>query len=182
MAGEDPYEAFTNFREPLQKALSCIKKEAHVWALNSNGYSPGQQHALVPNRGDPVKLSGARDISLTAFFAYRIENVEGEQGPWRAKTVAYFHALEDSRGQEIIAYHWHPAQGSPVNFPHLHIGRGIGADLGEIHKYHIPTGRIALEELVRLAINEFGVEAQRADWREVIDETQARFERGRTWP
>ena len=182
LAGETPYEAYDNFRHRLQKSLSCINKEAHLWALSTNGYSPGHDHALAPDRGEPVKLSGERDVSLTAFFAYRVESVEGENGTWKVTTTAYLHALEDSKQQEIIAYHWHPSQGSAFNFPHLHIGRGIGADLGEIHKNHIPTGRVALEELLRLAIGEFGVEARRADWREVIDENQAEFERGRSWP
>lgn len=182
LAGETPYEAYDNFRHPLQRALSCVNKEAHLWALSSNGYSPGQVHALAPDRGDPVKLLGERDISLTALFTYRVESVDGEHGPWRVTTTAYVHVLEDSSRQEIIAYHWHPKQGSAFNFPHLHIGRGIGVNLGEIHKYHIPTSRVALEEVLRLAIGEFGVEARRADWREVIDETQAEFERGRSWP
>lgn len=182
LAGKTPYEAYDNFRDSLQKAISCVNREAHLWALSSNGYSPGQDHAIAPNRGELVKLSGEQDISLTAFFAYRVESIDGEHGPWRVRTTAYLHALEDdSSHQEIIAYHWHPKQGSAFNFPHLHIERGIGADLGEIHKYHIPTGRVALEGILRLAINEFGVKERRADWREVIDETQAEFERGRSW-
>jgi hypothetical protein len=26
--------------------------------------------------------------------------------------------------------------------PHLHIGTGVGASLGSVHKYHFPTGRV----------------------------------------
>lgn len=53
--------------------------------------------------------------------------------------------------------------------------------MGKVHKYHIPTGRVSLEDVLRLAIAEFGVQGQRADWREVIGGTQAKFEQWRTW-
>lgn len=183
MAGDTPYEAFENFRRPLQRAFSCVDREAHVWALvGTNGYGPSQSHALAPNTGEPVMLSGERRIRLASLFAYRIEKAQGERDPWKARTTAYYHVLEDEDGREILAYHWHPSQGSTQSFfPHLHIGTGIGASLGEVHKYHIPTGRIAVEDVLRLAITEFGVESQRADWKEVLGEAQEAYEAWRTW-
>ena len=184
MAGQTPYEAFDNFRAPLQKALSTSNQEAHLWALGTNGYSPGQEHALVPNAGEVVALTTttSRRMGLSSLFTYRIERAQGERGPWKVRTTAYFHALEDERSQEIIAYHWHPRLGSNFNFPHLHIGVGIGAALGEVHKYHIPTGRVALEDVLRLAITEFDVMPQRADWEDVLNEGQAAYEAWRSWP
>lgn len=183
MAGQTPYEAFDNFRGPLQKALSTINQEAHLWALGTNGYSPGQEHALVPNAGEVVELTTttSRRMGLSYLFTYRVERAEGERGPWKVRTTAYFHALEDETSQEIIAYHWHPRLGSNFSFPHLHIGTGIGAALGEVHKYHIPTGRVALEDVLRLAITEFGVTPQRADWEDVLSEGRAAYEAWRSW-
>ena len=182
MGASTPYEAFENFRTPLQTALSCVHRKAHMWALmGSNGYSPGKEHALAPNRGEPVDLPGQRRIKLISLFTYRIELAGRESDLWKVRTSAYRHALEDQAGQEIIAYHWHPSQGSVYNFPHLHIGTGIGASLGDVHKFHIPTGRVALEDVLRLVIREFGVEAQRPDWEQVLWETQTDHEAGRTW-
>jgi hypothetical protein len=181
LAGESPYEAFDNFRSPLQRAISCVNREAHLWALGSNGYAPGQTHALTPDAGEPVDLAGEPRFRLAFLFTYRIEKAEGEHGPWKVTTKAYFHALETEDGQEIIAYHWHPEQGSAYNFPHLHIGAGVGASLGDIHKYHFPTGRIALEDVLRLAIKEFGVVPWRSDWEEVLEQTQSIYEARRTW-
>jgi hypothetical protein len=34
---------------------------------------------------------------------------------------------------------------------------------------HLPTGFITLADIVRLLIDEFGVEPLRADWRDVLD-------------
>lgn len=155
---------------------------AHLWALGSNGHAPGQTHAVVPNAGETVDLAGKRRLGLASQFYYRVEKAEGESGPWKVTTEAYQHALEDEDGREIIAYHWHPERGSAYNYPHLHIGTGIGASLGEIHKRHFPTGRVSLEDVLRLVIKEFGAEPARADWEEVLEETQATYEVRRTWP
>jgi hypothetical protein len=149
--------------------------------LGSNGYGPGQEHALVSDAGEPVRLSTDQDLSLTYLFRYRIVRAEGERGPWRVTTAAYYHALEDGASREIIAYHWHPGQGSAFDFPHLHMGVGIGASLGEVHKHHIPTERIAFEDVLRFAVRDLGARPARDDWEEILDETQAAFEVWRTW-
>lgn len=181
MAGDTPYEAFVKFRDPLQKAFSCVNKDAHLWALGTNGYEPGQEHALVPDGGEPVQLFGPRRLGLRSLFRYRIVEAEGERGPWKVSTTGYYHALEDEGEQEILTYHWHPGGESAIDFPHLHIERGIGASLGEIHKYHIPTGRIALEDVLRLAVLEFKAEPIRADWADILDTTQEAYEAWRSW-
>jgi hypothetical protein len=183
LAGATPYEAFDNFRRLLQRAFRCVSREAHVWCLlGTNGYDPGQRHALAPHRGQPVKvLAGEQRLALASLFVYRVEEAEGERGPWKVGTAAYYHSLEDEDGREIVAYQWHPGQGS-IDFPHLHIGTRIPAILGAAHKHPFPTGRVSLEDVLRLAIREFGVEPARDDWEEVLDETQATYEEWRTWP
>lgn len=188
MAGATPYEAFDSFRAPLGRAISCVGREAHVWALiGTNGYGPGQEHALAPNLGEPVRLrgtsaSGEVELDLLSRIWYRVVSTERERSLWRIETLAYSHRLETISAQEIVAYHWHPGTSSGITHPHLHIGTGIGTSPGLLDKTHIPTGRVALEDVLRFAILELGIEPQREDWREVLDETQAAFEERRTWP
>jgi hypothetical protein len=43
-----------------------------------------------------------------ALFVYRVEETEGERGPWKVSTLAYYHSLEDEAGREFVAYQWHP--------------------------------------------------------------------------
>jgi hypothetical protein len=38
---------------------------------------------------------------------------------------------------------------------------------------HIATGRVTLEALVRMLVEEFGVAPRRGDWREVLDRNDA---------
>jgi hypothetical protein len=41
---------------------------------------------------------------------------------------------------------------------------------------------VSIEEVLRLAITELGVEPLRDDWREVLERTQGSYETWRTWP
>ncbi|MBA2693981.1 MAG: hypothetical protein H0U65_16060 [Rubrobacter sp.] len=153
--------------------------------IGANGYSPGQEHVLAPNLGEPVRLRGASssgeiELDLLTRIWYRVAPAEGERGPWRVETTGYSHRIETTDAWEIIAYHWHP-KGSKTPYPHLHIGAGIGSSPGLLDKKHIPTGRIPFEDIIKFAILEPGVEPKREDWREVLSETRAAFEERRTW-
>ncbi len=164
-----PYEAFDALRSSLQRAVSCVNREAHLWALpGSNGYSPGQPHALVPNKGTPLRLKGERQLGLIIEVRYHIVRVAGEQNRWTTKTSAYYHSLETADEKEIVSFHWHPGEGSRIVHPHMHLGARIGANLGMLDKTHIPTGAIRLEDILRFAIRELGTEPQRDDWRGVL--------------
>jgi hypothetical protein len=82
----------------------------------------------------------------------------------------------------VFSYQWHPGGRSPVTWPHLHLGAGAEVGRTELASAHLPTGRVSIEEVLRLAITELGVEPLRDDWREVLERTQAAYETWRTWP
>ncbi|HUG14572.1 MAG TPA: hypothetical protein VMM78_06090 [Thermomicrobiales bacterium] len=87
--------------------------------------------------------------------------------------TSYLYVLEFRNGTEIVAYHWHPESPSEAAEPHLHIGSAAArADSAvrprELHKVHFPTGPVALEQVLRLAISEFGVAPRGADWDAVL--------------
>jgi len=141
------------------------------------GFDPSAAaHALLLNRGDPVHIGAVR---LTVLMQYRIVRAENGQDPWKVTTAAYFYTVEDRDGREILAYHWHPAT-TPVHpRPHLHLGPASGAP--RLRKAHLPTGRVAVEDVVRLLVRDFGVHPRLPAWRRVLDETQAAFEKWRSW-
>ena len=64
-------------------------------------------------------------------------------------------------------------------WPHLH---AYGArDTLTLHKLHLPTGRVALEAVVRFLFADLGVVPRRADWRAVLDRQEERFRQTRSW-
>lgn len=76
-------------------------------------------------------------------------------------------------GPEVCSYQWHPVGQSPVTIPHLHIGRGATGNVTTfgprgLHRIHFPTKHIAVEDVLRLAITELGVEPRRPDWDAIL--------------
>ncbi len=178
MAGRTPSEAVQNYLEPLQRAISCVTNSV----LNvRGGYHPSADpHPLALAGGAPVSLSSNPAISMSVLQNYRILEYEGPGGPWKVSIVSYYYSLEDTERREIL-YHWHPQGTSTVTFPHVHVRAGGHLGSTRIDEAHFPTGRVALEDVLRLAIREFGVNPRRTDWAEVLDTTQAAYEDWRTW-
>lgn len=141
-----------------------------------------EPHVLTLGDGGPVRLRGRSQLALTISQRYRIVEDTGPRGPWKASIAGYIYALDVQDEGELIAYHWHPeARGAPTT-PHLHIGKAAGLGYPNLEGSHLPSGRVAVEELLRLAISELGIDARRDDWADVLDETQLAHETWRTWP
>jgi predicted RNA-binding protein len=46
---------------------------------------------------------------------------------------------------------------------------------------HVPTGRVPLEDVIRFAVQEQNVIARKADWKDILDQTEATFRTKKTW-
>lgn len=177
MAGRTPHEAVEAFLDPLRRAVSCVTRE--VMVLSPRGRESGRVHAAALADGLPVPLQGC-GLSLYAVLHYEIVEADDERGPWKVATQAYAYSLQSAEGQEVLTYHWQP-DGLGPDWPHLHIGTPVlraGAPLDR--KKHLPTGRIALEDVISLAI-ELGAEPLRPDHIEVLAASRDVFHRWRTW-
>lgn len=168
----------------LQTSLSCVTNA--VLRPSTGGYHDSTKvHALLLNDGEPVPLraaTGVPRIRLGVKVQYRIVEDPGPRWPWRIRTAAYEYAIETEDGREVLVYHWHPAANSPVTFPHVHLGSiALKRDGVLDHKDHLPTGRVALQQVVRLAVADFRAKPLRRDWADVLDQTEAAFRLERSW-
>jgi hypothetical protein len=109
---------------------------------------------------------------------YKVVEAEGNLGPWKVSTAAYFYSVQDYRQNELLAYHWHPRSTPEHPEPHLHI---YGQVPSVLLKLHMPTRRITLEEFLRFLITELKVKPLRSDWERILREAQAAHEKFRTW-
>ena len=106
-------------------------------------------------------------------------------GEWKAHTTEYIYTIyERNQSHEIkpaIAWHYHPS--SPVmGDPHIHVyGRGMAFER-TLEKLHIPSERVAFEMVVRFLVDDLGVTPNRADWRDLVEDSLSWFVRFRTWP
>jgi len=134
---------------------------------------------LLLNNDDPVRLQHPSVyVALRASIAFRLIEDPGQQGNWKISTAEYHYSLEDEAEQEYVAYHWHPEGRSDAIYPHLHIGRASQLPPRGVitSKLHLPTSRVAIEDVLRLAIQQLGVKRLHQDWAARLDESQAAFE------
>lgn len=120
----------------------------------------------------------AENFHLTAAVRFRVTEEAGTRDPYRVTTTAYYYSLLDAAEKEIIAYHWHPH--GNVTFPHLHICSGARVGRADLRNAHIPTGRVSMADLLRMVITEFGVAPRRADWADVLAQSQTAYEQWRS--
>jgi hypothetical protein len=180
LAGRSPAEAVNAFLEPLQQTLSCVSRA--VLDVAGGYWVAAEPHGLTINGGLPAPLRSNHGLGLIVQQQYRIVEAEGDLGPWRISTAAYAYEITMADESRYLAHHWHPAARSPITTPHLHLGGAGATDDPALHSAHIPTGRVALEEVIRMLIAELGVEPLRDDWHEVLYRNTVAFERWRTWP
>jgi hypothetical protein len=107
-------------------------------------------------------------LSLLVRHRYMAERAEGPAGRWSVRTSGYVHAVLNESGRIIVAYHFHPDERSPVSWPHVHV-YGSAEDT-DLRRVHLPTGMVTLAAVVRLLIEELGVQPVRSDWRSIVAE------------
>jgi hypothetical protein len=178
LAGRTPHEALGAFLDPLQRALSCLTRANLV-------YRPpwlGHVQALGASE-EPIRLAtlgGGPAPWLYLEQQYELVEASGEHGPWKVSTRAYRYRIDSAAGEELVLWHWHPTDPEGRSHrqprPHLH------AQVGELRGRHLLTGRVGLESVIRVLVEDFNVRPRRGDWRSVLDATEAQFEQWRTWP
>jgi hypothetical protein len=181
LAGRTPHAAVENFLGPLRQCLARVTA-AHLTLTPRSHEATDEVQAATLGKGAVVELPGEARIGLVIAFQFRVVETDDEdRGPWKVKTEAYEHYLRTAEGKDIIAFHWQPGGNGP-DWPHLHVGTIALAKDGLLdRKAHVPTGRVAVEQVLRFAIAELGVESD-DDWEQVFAVTQGRFETYRTWP
>jgi hypothetical protein len=112
---------------------------------------------------------------------YKVVEVHGEAGPWKTRTEGYWYVLHDEDGEEAIAFHWHPWRLSARPHVHVHTDQAGSTVMGHhLNKLHLVTGRITVEQVVRFAVEEFGVSA-RPDYDHILTRNQRKHVAWRTW-
>jgi hypothetical protein len=188
-------KAVQAFRDWLQDAVGCITQvrldASPDWQQPATR-SAGPHTISLSDDGLPLLLDGTAQIALTVNHHYRIVH-DSARGEWHVQTAAYYYAIDAQGGGEILSYHWHPGVG--IDFPHVHVSSsavnpdvisaakwapGANALRADLAKAHLPTGRIALEDVISLLIEQFDVPG-RGHWKDTLRASRAEFEQNRRW-
>jgi len=119
---------------------------------------------------------------MEMYHRYTAAEVDGQRGLWTVSTAEYIYEINDSGGEPITTFHWHPfssQSGDAARWPHLH-AYGTRDDV-TLHKLHLPTERVSLESVIRLLIVDLDVIPRRADWQTLLDRQEQAFSEMRSW-
>jgi hypothetical protein len=156
----------------VQTTVGCVVGDI----VRATGHRPETSPlTLLLAGGRAVALAGGVfPLGLDVRQFYQL--VENPSAPrrrrWRVELVGYRYALTARRTeQEVLAFHWHPHVTDKA-FPHVYLEAGLGLPR-DLIGIHVPTGEIALEDVIRLAIEELGVRPRLSRWRSILDQTRA---------
>jgi hypothetical protein len=172
-------EARKRYLRHLRRSLSCLSASA-VWRAGETAHA-GTWVALTAPRVVTLNRQSEPPLYLRATQTFHYSDHPDYRGERKVSTDQYAYTLADTAdiSTELIAWHWQP-EGGRID-PHLHIGHAH-PEHERFTRWHVPTGRVAFEEILLFAINDLAVTPAHADWRAVLDDTLARFREFRSWP
>ncbi len=129
-----------------------------------------------------VPVTSTASLRFGMNLQYRVVRDPSSRG-WAIRLAAYEYTVTDSDDHEILVYHWHPEWKGEIAFAHLHPEcHLLAARYQRVFSHcHLPTGGIALEDVVWTLIEELGVQPRRADWRVKLGETRLRSAQRQPW-
>ena len=106
-----------------------------------------------------------------------VRESSGDGLPWLT-TLAYRYQWQSGADDGTWLVRWDYSRDPPVP-PHVnvHFGRGVNIGGKDSHKLHLPTGRVAIEDVVRFLAGEAGVTCNSDGWPKILDEAAAIFQR-----
>lgn len=172
--------ARNRYRAALQLSLSCLSKA--VWQTGPN--PRGDNWTLTLSEA-PLRLPRRRGgpLWLEADQGFHIASDPRASKGLKVATDSYAYTVAEDEGLSrcLISWHWHPASRPDT---HIHFGRGPGAWEGaweSFGRYHVPSGRVLFEDVVRFLIEDLGVTAQREDWSQVVEDVRQNVKQVWSW-
>ena len=150
MPGRNASEADSNFALYFRESLSVITNSFLL------GYTEGNRSLLTYR--EPVKLTRKSGDPLYVNVTQTYLIVQSGDGEYKANSTAYIYTVLGKFGNnlsEILEFHWHPTDTPKLKWPHLHVN-GNTAD-GDVSRVHFPTGRLAVEDFIRILVRDFDV-------------------------
>jgi hypothetical protein len=169
MPGRNEREAWTAFKQPMEKVVGCIDQTIR---LNERRFETGIWLLATPSGG--IKFGPA----LTLTFSLHLEPLD-ESGEWRMTTRKYDFelCLKTDPSKIVFGWHWHPAsKRSHITYPHLHVPSAL-----DFKTRHIPTGRVSLEDVILFGFDELNVTPAFDTAPEIVAEVRDRHKKYRSW-
>lgn len=170
--------ALAEYQQEIEDILGCIA------APKVFSYPTGSDDYLLickDTSGD-TRLRAKKGKEVWPLeISQRIQIVDEDN--FRISTLRYYYVFWTPRADErVIDWHYHRRKTNTVE-AHLHIRDDVRHRAGghALVDLHIPTGRVPLEDIVRFLIQEQNLSPRKTNWKDILDATEARFQKKRTW-
>ncbi|MTA11176.1 MAG: hypothetical protein F2534_01085 [Actinobacteria bacterium] len=169
----------------MARSVGCIDQTVR---LKSSFFSAdGSTMLAAPEAGCRCYVTSGSNLltlrrpqqsdNFTLFLALTLSPYYDEQlGVWRVTTLRYDYEMSQA-GRLRFGWHWHPySRKSTVKWPHMHLPEGT-----PFANKHLPSGRIALEEILLFALDQLKVEPAHANAEQVLTDVMQRHKLHRAW-
>lgn len=170
-------EADSNFAYYFRESLSVL--------TNSFLLASFEKDRRILLYEPPVKVArknGLEPLYLSITQTYQV--VEAGDRAFKARSTSYSYGLlakQNNNFHELLEFHWHPESTPKLRWPHLHVI--ANSQVGDLSRVHFPTGRLSIEDFIRLAIRDFQVKPRipHDDWKKILTKNKAAFCQGASW-
>jgi hypothetical protein len=173
-------DAKRRFLRFLQESLTAVHSTAQ-WFVAPVPGGQGLQVAETRPNALPLRCGDRGRLYLWSTIQYEYVDHPNRQRERKVKTRYYTHTLttDEAATNEQLSWQWHPLTNGP-RYPHLHVhGHEL---LGKsLHKLHLPTGRVFLEDVLTFLIEDVGVKPARDDWQDVLERNLRLVNAHGTW-
>lgn len=172
------HKALQDYTTEIQRIVSCIADEVCYVYPNANG-----RQVLAWSSAGYFRVDCTDGNRLLIDINQEVEDPVPENKE-TVSTRYYLYSIADADCNDLVGFHFHPELNEdPVIYPHVHAyankdERFLAVNL---HRRHIPSGRVALEDIVHWLIVELKVKPQREDWEAVLAEAREKFKKTQTW-
>jgi hypothetical protein len=192
MANSKVSEVNKKFSSCFQRALSAVT--SRQWQTTSHFRIGKVIKSYFLNPALKFKtIDNKAWYSLRAHMITEVVDVVGTEKK-KVRTREYIYGISDNTGNALLEFHWHPNKINPMTLeiaaptktqkviqtPHIHVYAN-NEYLRDLRKRHIPSGRVAFEDIISFLVNDLKVKPHREDWEHVLAETRKLFDSDKTW-
>lgn len=170
------HQAIGDYITEIQKIVSCVAKDVCFPYSNHRG-----NLSLGWAKG-PLQLKCSEGEQLWLDVTQELTKPSPNED--KISTLAYIYSILDSEKQPLIGFHYHPDDNDEsITYPHIHAYATEDARFKRLnlHRRHIPSGRVPLEDVVRWLIAELRVNPLRDSWDTDLIETRQKFMASQSW-
>jgi hypothetical protein len=180
----NPEKTIQAFRSYIAELLNSTITDAPLSIIVARRSASELKAALsLGGKTDIGRAVPLRQKPLHLFLVQSVAVIrEGKAREWRLKTLQYSYRIQggpsfDSEWYFRFEYKSREIEDSlhPRRHLHLPVSLNCGTKRVDLSRVHIPTGHVAIEELIRFLIEELGVKAKTRDWDSILQKTEEKF-------